>query len=97
MGTSEPSQDRVPEFDTIIFYDAAVVQIAFLEPTQILQQYFRNDLHSFLMDKINKVKYADNIVFNIYKGHSIKSTAIESRGFGRAKVSSEMPFPKNWR
>ena len=47
------------------------------------------------MDKINKVKYADNIVFNIYKGHSIKSTAIESRGFGRAKVSSEMPFPKN--
>ena len=93
MATSDPREDRVPEFDTIIFYDAAVVQIAFLEPTQIFQQYFRNELHSFLMDKINKVKYADNIVFNIYKGHSIKST--ESRGFGRAKASSEMPFPKN--
>ena len=93
MATSDPLEDRVPEFDTIIFYDAAVVQIAFLEPAQIFQQYFRNELHSFLMDKINKVKYADNIVFNIYKGHSIKST--ESRGFGRAKVSSEMPFPKN--
>ena len=95
MATSDPREDRVPEFDTIIFYDAAVVQIAFLEPAQIFQQYFRNELHSFLMDKINKVKYADNIVFNIYKGHSIKST--ESRGFGRAKASSEMPFPKNWR
>ena len=93
MATSDPREDRVPEFDTIIFHDAAVVQIAFLEPAQIFQQYFRNELHSFLMDKINKVKYADNIVFNIYKGHSIKST--ESRGFGRAKVSSEMPFPKN--
>ena len=55
------------------------------------KQYCINELHSFLMHKINKVKRA-YIVFGIYKDHSIKSTAIETRGFGRrVKVSSETP------
>ena len=48
------------------------------------------------MHKINKVKCAD-IVFDISKGHSIKSTARERRGFERrVKVSSETPIPNNW-
>ena len=46
------------------------------------------------MHKINKVERAD-IVFDIYKDHSIKSTAREI-GFGiRVKVSSETPIPRN--
>ena len=59
------------------------------------QEYCRNELHSLLLiHKINKVKRAD-IVFDIYKDHSIKSTAREI-GFGRrVKVSSETPIPKN--
>ena len=47
------------------------------------------------MHKINKVKRAD-IVFDIYKDHSIKSTARERRGFGRrVKVSCKTTIPKN--
>ena len=52
--------------------------------------------YSFLMHKINKLKPAD-IVLDIYKDHSIKSTAGETRGFGRrVKISSKTPIPKNW-
>ena len=49
------------------------------------------------MHKINKVKHED-LVFDIYKDHSIKSTTTETRGFGiRVKLSSESLVPKNWR
>ena len=47
------------------------------------------------MQRINNVKRAD-IVFDIYKDHSIKSTARGRRGFGRrVKVSSKAPIPQN--
>ena len=63
---------------------------------QTFQQYCRNELHGFLRHKINKLKCAD-IVFDIYKDHSIKPTTTETRGFGRrVKVSSKTPLPKNW-
>ena len=92
----EPSQHNVPGFDTIIFDGAAVVQMISPNTSQTFQQYCRNVLHSFLMHKINKVKRAD-IVFDIYKDHSIKSTAKERSGFGRrVKVSCKTPIPKNW-
>ena len=92
----EPSQHNVPEFDTIIFDGAAVVQIISPNISQTFQQYCRSELHSFLMHKNNEVKCGD-IVFNIYKDHSIKSTARERRGFRRrVKVSSKTPIPKNW-
>ena len=90
----EPSQRNVPEFDAIIFDSAAVVQIVSPNTSKTFQQYCRNELDS-LMHKINKVKRAD-IVFDIYKDHSIKSTARETREFERrVKVSSETPIPKN--
>ena len=93
----EPSQHDVPVFDTIISDGVALVQIVSPDTSQIFQQYCRNELHSFLMHKISKVKRAD-IVFDIYKDHSIKSTTRETRGFGRrVKVSSETPIPKNQR
>ena len=48
------------------------------------------------MHKINNVKRTD-IVFDIYKDHSFKSTARERREFGRRViVSSKTPIPKNW-
>ena len=91
----EPGQHNVPEFDTIIFDGAAVVEIVSPKKSQTFQQYCRNELHSFLMPKINKGKRAD-IVFDIYKDHSIKSAARETRGFGRrVKVNSETRIPKN--
>ena len=47
------------------------------------------------MHKINKVKRED-IVFDIYKDRSIKSTARGTRGFQRrVKVSFKTPIPKN--
>ena len=53
----EASQRNVPEFGTIIFDGAAVVQIASLKTPQTLQQYCRNELHSFLMYKIEACRY----------------------------------------
>ena len=42
------------------------------------------------------MKRAD-IAFDIYKDHTIKSTARETRRFGRmVKISSETPIPKTW-
>ena len=91
----EPSQHNAPEFDTIISDGAAVVQMISPNTSQTFQQYSRNELHIFLMHKINKVK-CPNIVFDIYKNHSIKSTARERRGFGRRiKVSCKTPIPKS--
>ena len=46
-----------------------------------MQQYCRNELHSM----INKMKRAD-IVFDIYKNLSIKSTARQTRGFERSLI-----------
>ena len=57
-----------------------------------MQQYCRNELHSM----INKMKRAD-IVFDIYKNLSIKSTARQTRGFERSLILSfKTPIPKNW-
>ena len=65
VAASEPRQHSVPEFDTIIFDGAAVVQIVSLKASQTFQQYCRNELHSFLMHKINKAKCA--IVTNMLR------------------------------
>ena len=40
----EPSQHNVPEYDTIIFDGAAVVQIVSQKILQTFQQYCRNEL-----------------------------------------------------
>ena len=72
----EPNQHNVPEFDTIIFDGAAVVQIIYPNTLQTSQQYRRYELHNFFMDEINKVKRA-NVEFDIYKNYTIKLTAKE--------------------
>ena len=96
FGKLSPAQEDVPDADVLILDGAAIVNMLRPGAFQTFQDYADNVFIKYLERQLHRVSRID-IVWDVYKPDSLKSTARSRRGKGvRKRVESRTREPSKW-